>query len=376
MKNESQQKNETKKNQGEVTGFATALVVDGPWVQIFPAAAEWYGADGRGPYRMSNPQRVILQSRSDEFIRFSMIDRDHARQLAPAGTPVKAAGWFTEYEVREDGSVWGRVDWTPKGKSELDDREFRYFSPTFRFDKATREITVITGGSLTNTPNFREMQALASKEKTKTQTPSEENNPMKKELIALAKSLGLDPEASSEEEILAAARKSQEKMKKLEEDVASIKKLVKLDDDADIASVQNAVKDIAGKQETASATKVDPEEYVPRKMYDELATRMDNFEKDVSQKNATETVASAIKDGKITPAQKEWAEDYARSNPDGFKKFLDKQPKIVGGNDETATAARFAEENGGLTEADVEVAKQLGVDPDKLKDKKNKEEAA
>lgn len=192
---------------------------------------------------------------------------------------------------------------------------------------------------------------------------------MKPEMIALAKSLGLDPEVASEDEVLAAARKSHERLGSLEDDIASIKKLFKLEADADIASVEKA---LAEATETASQNKQkpDPEEFVPRAMYDELASRMDGIEKDHAEKTAKEVVAQAIKNGKITPAQQEWAEEYAASNPEGFEAFLEKQPKILGDRDETAAAQRFADENGGLSAADMEVAKQMGIDPETLKDKK------
>ncbi len=196
---------------------------------------------------------------------------------------------------------------------------------------------------------------------------------MKPEMIALAKALGLDPEKSSEEEILAAAQKNHESFVALQEDVASIKQIFKLDDDASIDKIQEAVK--AAVEETASKEKpgVNPEEYVPREMYEELATRMDSIEKDTASKAASEAVASAIKAGKIAPAQKEWAEDYASTNLDGFNKFVEKQPVIVSG--ETAAARQHADGHGGLTEQDIEVAKQLGVDPETLKDKKEEKAA-
>ena len=36
-------------------------------------------------------------------------------------------------EVRE-GAVWGRVDWTPRGRRSVGSREYRFFSPEITFD--------------------------------------------------------------------------------------------------------------------------------------------------------------------------------------------------------------------------------------------------
>lgn len=58
---------------------------------------------------------------------------------------------------------------------------------------------------------------------------------MKPELIALAKSLGLDPETAKEEDILAAAQKSHEALQALQTDIASVKKALGLEEDAEIS---------------------------------------------------------------------------------------------------------------------------------------------
>lgn len=354
-----------------IVELATALHGSDQMVQIFPASKEWYGADGRGPYRLSNPHEVVERSKAIAILDKAMVDREHARQLAPAGTPVKAAGWFKDYEVREDGSVWGRIEWTPAAKEELSNKEFRFFSGTFRVNKPTREITAITGGTITNDPNF-ELQALASKEKL-TLTQSEEIEPMKEEFEALAKALGLDPEKAEEKDILAAAQERIENQEGGTEHLASLRKLFKLDDDADLASIVKAAsktaEEIASKKD---GDDVDPEKYVPKEMYDELATRMDKLENDTASSKASEAVEQAIKDGKIAPAMKDWAENYASKNLEGFREFLGKQPKIIG--DETAAAKARTAANGGLSDEDLEVAKQLGNDPEKLKVKQDKGE--
>ncbi len=44
---------------------------------------------------------------------------------------------------------------------------------------------------------------------------------------------------------------------------------------------------------------------------------------------ADEAVTLALKGGKITPAQKEWAKSYALSDPKGFASFVEKAPQVV-----------------------------------------------
>lgn len=370
MNTNTQQKNsETAGGRYEVTGIASALSGASQLVQVFPASKEWYGADGRGPYRMSDPQKVVEESMAAQIIKFAMIDRDHARQLAAAGTPVKAAGWFKRYEARADGSVWGEVEWTASASVELSSREYRHFSATFKIDPDTREVLRITGGTLTNTPNFQDMQALASAEKPQNQ-PLKEINQMKPELLALAMALGLTA-TNTEEEIYAAALKSHEAHEKMKSGIKSVAEKLKLNADDNVEAIATAIRKDAEETAAKQAGSPDPEKYVPRAMFDELATRMTHFETASVSKAATEAVDNAIAGGKISPAQKDWAMEYATANLKGFQDFVSVAPKIVG--DETAAQKKAMEDNGGLTQEDIEIARQMSVDIESLKKVNQKE---
>ena len=53
------------------------------------------------------------------------------------------------------------------------------------------------------------------------------------------------------------------------------------------------------------------------------------LKEEMAKRNAQDLVQMALKDGKITAAQKDWAEAYALSDKDGFKSFMDKAPVVV-----------------------------------------------
>lgn len=48
-----------------------------------------------------------------------------------------------------------------------------------------------------------------------------------------------------------------------------------------------------------------------------------------ARRDADEAVTLALKAGKITPAQKDWAQSYALSDPKGFSAFTEKAPQVV-----------------------------------------------
>ena len=84
------------------------------WIQVFPSGT-FSGRDGRGPYTC-DPAAVVARTREHNGPVDIPVDYDHQLEhTAMNGRPAIAAGWITELEARADG-VWGRVDWTDKGK--------------------------------------------------------------------------------------------------------------------------------------------------------------------------------------------------------------------------------------------------------------------
>ncbi len=75
-----------------------------------------------------------------------------------------AAAWFTELYLSEDEKeLWGRQNWTPKGKRKLADKEFRYVSADFLMNYQDNETLkefgpTLMGAGLTNRPIIKRME--------------------------------------------------------------------------------------------------------------------------------------------------------------------------------------------------------------------------
>ncbi len=121
------------------------------WVHLVPAG-EFRGADGRGPYVLSDPQSVIDRSMKGGKL---CLDECHSTDLAaPDGRPAPARGWIVEMQARADG-LWGRVEWTPAGRQLMAERAYRGISPVLRTGKAAPHAVVdVLRASLTNDPNL------------------------------------------------------------------------------------------------------------------------------------------------------------------------------------------------------------------------------
>jgi hypothetical protein len=80
-----------------------------------------------------------------------------------------AAGWLKTLELRENGTeLWAiNVDWTPRARKMLAEKELRYFSPDFSFQWTDPENgkvfqNVLFGGGLTNRPFVKGMEPIVS----------------------------------------------------------------------------------------------------------------------------------------------------------------------------------------------------------------------
>ena len=93
-----------------------------------------------------------------------------------------------------------------------------------------------------------------------------------------------------------------------------------------------------------------------------LAEELKALKQQNAEREANDAVTLALKAGKITPAQKEWAKGYALSDPKGFGSFVEKAPQIVP-MDKIELGDVKALKSDALDADTLLVCKQLGVTP-------------
>jgi len=84
-----------------------------------------------------------------------------------------------------------------------------------------------------------------------------------------------------------------------------------------------------------------------------------------AEDNATDAVAAAMKVGKVAPASKDWALAYAKDDLKGFTTFVSKAPVVVPVDE--LPGKKNDDKDGKLTEADLNIAKMMGVSADDIK---------
>jgi phage I-like protein len=287
-----------------------------------------------------------------------VIDYEH-QTLADVQAP--AGGWIKDI-YKGDGALIAKVEWTPKATEYLKNKEYRYLSPVVMVRKRDQKATALHSVALTNTPAIDGMFPVVNS--LTIEDYSEGGTTM--DLKEIAKALGL-PETATEEEVKKAieeAGKAAQKIKEMEgkgegstgegtdasaEVVANstILKLLELDENAKTEDVAASIMALKTGGDKATAATV-------------LALK-----EKIERKEAEEAVQLALKEGKITAAQTDWAREYALKDADGFKKFMDKAVAVV---PQGKMALKDAPaENAKTDDVDMAILKNCGISEEDMK---------
>jgi phage I-like protein len=314
--------------------LALALNAEGgsapEWVELIPAGATVIGRDGR-QWVNDRPADVVANT----LPRLPLpLDWEHAtEERAPKGLDAPAAAWIEEVQLRENGSIWGRANWTPKGGQQVADKEYRFLSPGFDFDRATNRIVRLVHAGLTNTPNL--VLTALNREGAPDITREQENKALDL-ATRLREALGLAADAG---------------------------------DDAIVTAVTNAQN-----QARAVNRSVDLTQYAPRADLQTAVNRATAAEAERDTLKAEKTdaeieaaITGALDAGKIVPAS---ADTYrAMCRTDGglaqFQALAATLPVIAGAADSRAKA-KIEDKAGGskLTDEERAVCRAMGVSED------------
>ena len=268
------------------------------------------------------------------------------------GCEAPAAGWVKALKL-EDGAIKADVEWTERGAEYLKNKEYRYLSPVVNVRRSDNKAIGLHSLALTNTPAIEGMTPIVNSQNF-------EGGSINMEFIKkLAEMLGLGEDAT-EEQVL-------ESLKACLAENKSLKDAQQPSNDVVIAN--KAVCELLGLKAGAQASDVSAKIMELKggtidgvNVVEELkALKLQNAERD-----ANDAVTLALKAGKITPAQKDWAKSYALSDPKGFGAFMEKAPQIVPmGEIELEDTKALKDDT--LDAETLLVCKQLGIDPEDAK---------
>ena len=281
-----------------------------------------------------------------------VIDYEHQTLT---GEQAPAAGWVKELFL-DDGQIKARVEWTPKAKEYLENREYRYHSPVITVRKADSKAMGLHSIALTNTPAIEHMNAIVNS------LNFEGGHNTMDFMKELAKLLGLGEDAT-EEQVLEALKACLEENKSLKES-AEAGKQQPPEDDKVVANKE--VCELLGLKAGAPTADV-AAAIMSLKGGTGLADEVKALKEKLADRDAEEAVEMALKAGKITPAQRGWAKGYALKSPDGFKDFVEKAPQVVPMGEVGGGSSSVALKDNEPDEATMLVCKQLGISAEDVK---------
>jgi phage I-like protein len=318
------------------------------WIRVLPRGAVEL-SDHREPFMVDEASLMSMaadfRSRGVDLV----IDYEHQ---SLQGERAPAAGWIKELEARGDG-LWARVDWTQQARDYLEKKEYRYFSPVLRLDPETRRPIALMHMGLTNVPAIKHLPPLvarwggeaAPRETLWPDGPGVRTLAAKMDSVKekatmveqLKRLMGLEPEVEEG----AVCGKAMEAFR----DLAAT---LNLPDEVSVAQLKGAVEALK-----AGASRLLKAEEALQALKGRLATE-----------TADRLVEEALKAGKVSPAQHGWALEYCRRDPEGFKTYADRAPKLVPLGEELQLRREDQHDERGLLPEELAVCRSLNVSPE------------
>lgn len=338
------------------------------------------------------------------------VDYHHQSVFASAGRADRApaAGWMKEMNLRAGGTeLWGKVEWNEPALNSIKSREYRYLSPVIEMNRPDRVTgkrvpMQISSVALTNTPFLTELTALNDRADAGAPAPTlYEVDAMNELLKQMADALGAKPEAlatryslsvdCSDAAFFRAVDDREEVVEGLKGKVASLEakaaddQLPKTlanalgmeDDDPD---VQDAAAEILRLRFGNNGTFLNSVRAALGMGADteaeEVLNEVRRLRTDLEDRDAVQMVNDAVAAGKVSPADKTMLLGFAKSNPEGMKRFLNNISAVVEPADadkDVPEDLKRADATITLTAEDRAVARQMGMTEDEMLEAKRAE---
>lgn len=290
-------------------------------------------ADPRVAMILDDPEGVIARSLAVAPGNVLPIDFDHRSFRPPVDT--RAAGWITALMVQGD-RIMASVEWTDAGRAALADRSYRFLSPVFKTDKLTRQVMLIEGAGLVNTPALPQLRQLAFKEI--------DMDPFEK----IAGMLGLpadDPDAV-ETRINALING--------ETQLASVIEAAGIEGD-------DSVRQICARLDKEPSTP-DPASYVPMSMFQDTQRELASIRTELDGGKVDDAIEAARAAGKLTPGMETWARELASKNLAAFQSFAASAPVLLSGT--RVIEGKPEPKPQALTKEERQICSQMGLSED------------
>jgi phage I-like protein len=296
---------------------------------------KFQAVDGR-KFDNANPAALVaaFQAGSKQLV----IDENHGTDYAAkAGFSARAVGHIVGMEVRDDG-MWGTVEWNEDGLALLAKKSYSGISAVVGFDPSGK-VTSILRAAMTNDPAITGLTQLFHNQETTM------------ELAALRAALGL-PDTADEAACLEAARTAHQSRTTAATHLATFAAAAGVGTGSTAEQIVAAIRGGSTEYATLAARTIT------------LETELGNLRTATLQREATTEIDAAIKDGVPILAMRDHYIARFAKDPESVRTELKALPRINGNvvnppDPKNPTIAT-------LSAIDLEVARNMGIDPAKL----------
>ena len=280
-------------------------------VHIAPIG-EFLGSDAEGNPVPEKIDAESLQKLADNLNASEtevLADVDHGAAKPGIERDTRSAGWFTRFVVDPIKGLFATLKLTKHGKELLENREYRYISPSFSLDEDGRPVELHTA-SLTNLPAFKgHINPILNTEAV--EVSKDEGKIImemtKEELVDLIK------------ETVKAMDKTEEKVEEVEETKEEVK-----EEEAENACAKNACSE--DKEEvTNTETETETKEEVKEEVKEETKP-----EEKEEEKKEEVIKMEALNSAPATFADVSGSDKWKNLHGDEFWKYLAAHPEIKG----------------------------------------------
>jgi phage I-like protein len=324
------------------------------WLRLLPLG-QVNLVDGRPPFEV-NPESLadIVQAfgaRGTDLV----IDYEHQ---SLKGGQAPAAGWIKDLEVREDG-LWAQVEWTGKAEEYLKRREYRYFSPVLRIDPDSRHPQELMNVALTNVPAIKGLSPLVAKWGGEALTVGESQmEPAPEVMEGMSAQDTMGWEAYKEKVTLAVELKARYGLEPEAPESDLWQKSVEFF--RDLAHSLSLPEEATASQLKGGLAALKAGGSQIQTLEEELTA----LKARLSEETANRAVEEAMLAGKISPAQRDWALSYCRRDPENFKIYVDKAPRVVPVGERLNLGEGEHREDQGLTPEELAVCRAMNLTPE------------
>lgn len=265
-----------------------------------------------------NAMKAEMQRRGIDIV----IDYEH-QTLQDVQAP--ASGWVKEL-IYTPEAIIAKVEWTQKAQEYLKNKEYRYLSPVVLIRKEDNKAVALHSLALTNTPAINGMFAIVNSANIETENDTGGKG---MDLQKLKELLGL-PADAAEETIMNALMEKLGGAEKKEESETKEEPEPGKEQEKETEVVANSViLGLLGLKENAKTEDVAGKIMALKAGADSQQQEITDALNRLKNREADEVVMNALKAGKITAAQKDWAKDYVLKDRKGFDAFIEKAPVVV-----------------------------------------------